>query len=154
MIKAARLFVMTFGFFLCSILAFSQNADFSGTWVLNFEKSKLEDMPEGLTGSIFKIKHDGDKVKLTLYHLFGERRRKISFKMLADGKTRRVKLIFKGKLEKKDPGLQATLLRKDFLNIVNYRFGVTQNELVADEVFTGKPRDHHSVWIFDRENLK
>jgi hypothetical protein len=42
-------------------------------------------------------------------------------------------------------------VRKDFLNVVHYKFGASQNELIADEVFTGKPRDHHSVWVFDRE---
>ena len=44
--------------------------------------------------------------------------------------------------------------RKNYLNIVEYTFGQNQNELVADEVFTGKPRDHHSIWVFDREVAK
>ena len=44
--------------------------------------------------------------------------------------------------------------RKNFLNIVNYKFGANENELIADEVFTGRPRDHHSVWVFDREMVK
>jgi hypothetical protein len=138
-------------FSLSSIMAFSQPGNFTGTWVLNLDKSKLEDPAEGLTGSIFKIRQDGDRFKLKIYHLFGEKKRKIGFKMLADGKQRRVKLIFKGKLEKKEDGLLVTLVRKDFLNIVHYKFGASQDELVANEVFTGKPRDHHSVWVFDRE---
>jgi hypothetical protein len=47
--------------------------------------------------------------------------------------------------------LQATLWRKNFLNIVNYKFGSNQNEFIADEVFTGRPKNHHSIWVFDRE---
>jgi hypothetical protein len=74
--------------------------------------------------------------------------------MQADGKTRRVKLIFKGKLEQKENGLQATMWRKNYLNIVNYKFGVNQNELIADEVYTGRPKNHHSIWVFDKEVLK
>lgn len=74
--------------------------------------------------------------------------------MLADGRTRRVKILFKGKLEKKENSLQATLWRKDFRNIVNYKYGNSENELVADEVFTGKPQDHHSIWVFSREIQK
>ena len=74
--------------------------------------------------------------------------------MLADGKTRKVKIIFKGKLEQKENGLQVTMWRKNYLNIVNYKFGITQNELIADEVFTGKPKNHHSIWVFDREITK
>ena len=71
--------------------------------------------------------------------------------MVADGKTRRVKILFKGKLERKENNLQATLWRKNFLNIVNYKFGNSQNEFIADEVLTSKPNNHHNIWFFDRE---
>jgi hypothetical protein len=130
---------------------FTQKPDYTGTWVLNLEKSNLESRPEGLTSSIFIIKQAGDKFKLTRYHISGEKKDKISFKMKADGKTRKIKLLFKGKLEWKGHNLQATLWRKNFLNIVNYKFGNNQNEFVADEVFTGHPKDHHNIWVFDRE---
>ena len=131
---------------------FAQNPNYTGTWVLNLEKSKLESRPGGLTGSLFIIKQRGDKFKLTRYHIFGEKKKKISFKMKADGKTRRVKMLFKGKLEWKENILHATLWRKNFLNIVNYKFGNNQNEFIADEVFTGNPKNHHNIWVFDRDD--
>jgi hypothetical protein len=133
---------------------FGQASNFSGTWILNFEKSKLEDKTDGLTGQIFIIKQEGDKFSLKIFHIYGDKKKKIGFRMLADGKTRRLKIIFKGKLEHKENGLQATMWRTNYLNIVNYRFGTNQNEFIADEVFTGKPKNHHSIWIFDREVLK
>ena len=133
---------------------FGQVPNFSGTWKLNFEKSKLEDNSDGLTGQLFVIKQDGNKFSLKIYHIYGDKTKKIGFKMQADGKTRKVKLIFKGKLEQKENGLQATLWRKNYLNIVNYKFGVNQNELIADEVYTGRPKNHHSIWVFDKEVLK
>jgi hypothetical protein len=74
--------------------------------------------------------------------------------MIADGKTRRVKILFKGKLELKESCLQATMWRKNYLNSVNYKFGTNQNEFIADEVFTGRPKDHHSIWVFDRDVAK
>ncbi len=74
--------------------------------------------------------------------------------MVADGKTRRIKILFRGKLEGKDNHLQATLWRKYFLNIVNYEFGSSDNEFIADEVFAGKSKNHHSVWVFDWELSK
>jgi hypothetical protein len=138
--------------FNSSILA--QSPNFSGTWVLNFEKSKLEDRNDKLTGQLFIIRQEGDKFSLKIYHLYGAKKKKIGFKMLADGKTRRVKILFKGKLEKKERSLQATMWRKNYLNSVNYKFGTNQNELIADEVFTGRPKDHHSIWVFDREVAK
>ncbi|MEQ8531383.1 MAG: hypothetical protein RIB86_06010, partial [Imperialibacter sp.] len=107
--------------------------------------------PDGLTSSVFVIKQEGDKFKLTRYHIFGDKKKKISFKMTADGKTRPVKILFKGKLENKENSLLATLWGKNFSNIVNYKNGDTQNEFIADEVFTGLPQNHHNIWVFDRE---
>ena len=132
---------------------FAQTSNFTGTWVLNFEKSKLDksDNLNGLTGQIFIIKQDRNKFSLKIYHIYGDKKKKIGFRMLADGKTRRVKVLFKGKLEQKESSLQATMWRKNYLNSVNYKFGTNKNELVADEVFTGRPKDHHSIWVFDRE---
>lgn len=135
---------------------FAQRPNFTGTWVLNFQKSKLDttDNLNGLTGQIFVIKQVDNEFSLKIYHIYGDKKRKIGFKMTADGKARRVKIIFKGKLEQKDNSLQATMWRKNYLNSVNYKFGTNQNELVADEVFTGRPKEHHSIWVFDREVAK
>jgi hypothetical protein len=138
-------------FFLFPEQILAQKVDYTGTWVLNLEKSKLESRPKGLTSSVFLIKQDSDKFKLTRYHIFGDKKKKISFKMVADGKTRRIKLLFKGKLEKKENTLQATLWKKNFLNIVNYEFGANQDEFIADEVMKSKTNNHHNIWIFDRE---
>lgn len=149
--KRKMLFTLV-GLILFQLQIFAQPPNYSGTWRLNFEKSKLEHRPNGLTSSVFVIQQEGNSFKLTRYHIFGEKKRKISFKMLADGKTRRIKLLFKGKLEKKENSLLATLWRKNFLNIVDYKFGANQNEFIADETFTGRPQNHHNIWVFDREN--
>lgn len=147
--------MLLLGFVLQSQI-FAQSPNFTGTWVLNFQKSELDttDNLNGLTGQVFVIKQVDNKFNLKIYHIYGDKKRKIGFKMTADGKTRRIKIIFKGKLELKENSLQATMWRKNYLNSVNYKFGATQNELVADEVFTGRPKDHHSIWVFDREVVK
>ena len=146
-----KILLTLLGSFVYQSQILAQTPNYTGTWVLNLEKSTLEYPPKGLTSSVFIIKQEGNKFRLTLYHVFGDKKKKISFKMIADGKTRKVKILFKGKLEQKENNLQATLWRKNFLNVVNYKFGNTQNEFVADEVFTGKPQDHHNIWVFDRE---
>ncbi len=150
-----KLLLLLLGFVLQSQI-FAQSPNFTGTWVLNFQKSELDttDNLNGLTGQVFVIKQVDNKFSLKIYHIYGDKKRKIGFKMTADGKTRRIKLIFKGKLEQKENSLQATMWRKNYLNSVSYKFGATQNELVADEVFTGRPKDHHSIWVFDREVVK
>jgi hypothetical protein len=152
--KKIKILLTILGFFVCQSQTFAQKPNFTGTWVFNFEKSKFEFGPEGLTSSLFIIKQDADNFKLTRTHVYGEKKNKLSFKMIADGKTRRVKILFRGKLEWKENNLQATLWRKNFSNIVNYKFGNSPNEFIADEVFTGYPKNHHTIWVFDRENSK
>ena len=152
--EITKLLLATFILISFKSSTFGQVPNFSGTWKLNFEKSKLEDNSDGLTGQLFVIKQEGNKFSLKIYHIYGDKTKKIGFKMQADGKTRGVKLIFKAKLEQKENGLQATLWRKNYLNIVNYKFGINQNELIADEVYTGRPKNHHSIWVFDKEVLK
>jgi hypothetical protein len=139
------------GILICQSQVFSQTSNFSATWVLNFEKSNLEFRPQGLTNVLFIIRQEGNKFKLTRYQIFADKKKKISFKMIADGRIRRVKILFKGKLEQKENSLQATLWRKNFLNIVDYKFGDNQNQFVADEVFKGRPQNHHNIWVFDRK---
>ena len=139
------------GLFIYQPQFFAQTPNYSGTWNLNFEKSSLEDRSEGLTGSVFIIEQKGNKFKLTRYHIYGDKKKKISFKMAADGKTRKVKMLFKCKLEKKENSFLATIWRKNFSNIVNYKFGNNQDELIADEVFISKHSKHHNIWVFDRE---
>lgn len=131
----------------------AQAPDLSGTWVLNFEKSKLDktDNNKGLTGQVFIIRQNGNTFNLKIIHQYGDKKKKIGFRMLADGKTRRLKLLFKGKLEQNGNSLHAIMWRKHYHNSVHYTFGSTENELVADEIFTGRPKDHHSIWVFDRQ---
>lgn len=135
---------------LAGTLAFAQKPDFTGTWVLNLQKSVLQHEKETFTGSTFIIRQEGDRIRLTRYHHFGKKKNRLRFKMTADGKTRKVKLFFKGKLAWEGNELLSTLWRKNFLNVVRYKFGVDSNEFIADEVFTGYPQDHHNIWVFDR----
>lgn len=137
-----------------SVLSFAQQPNYSGKWILDMEKSILQSKPDGLTGSIFLIQQSGQTLKLVRYHIAGEKLRKIGFKMHADGRTRRIKILFKGKLEWQENKLKASLWRKNFSNIVTYSFGADQNEFIADEVFHGLPKDHHNIWVFRRVSEK
>jgi hypothetical protein len=151
MMNRIALLLMIVGFLVGHSQAFAQRPDFTGTWILNLEKSKLESQPAGMTSSIFIIKQDGNKFKLTRYHVFGGKKKKLNLNMLADGETRRLKLFFKSKLEWKENNLRASIWRKNFSNIVTYKFGKTQNEFVAEEVFKNKSNNHHNIWVFDKE---
>jgi len=146
-----KTFLAILGLFCCQLQASAQRPNFAGSWHVNLEKSRLAHKANGLTGSVFIIKQSGDMFCLTRYHLFGAKRKRISFKMEADGKTRRVKILFKAKLVWKENSLHSTLWRRNFSNIVQYTLGSNQNELIADEVFSSRVNNHHNIWIFDRE---
>jgi hypothetical protein len=60
---------------------FAKTPDFTGTWVLNFEKSNLDktDNLKGLTGQIFVIKQADNKFALKIYHLYGDKKKENRF---------------------------------------------------------------------------
>lgn len=147
-----KILLTVFSLIVCQLQLFAQTPNYTGTWVLNLEKSKLEDKSDGLTGSIFIIKQNGDKFRLKRYHIYGDKKKKIGFKMVADGRIRRVKILFKGKLEWEGNNLKAKIYRNGFSNVVTYKFGDNQNEFIADEVFIGRPKDYHNHWVFDKQN--
>ncbi|MFN8344104.1 MAG: hypothetical protein U0X91_03835 [Spirosomataceae bacterium] len=134
---------------------FSQTPDYSGTWLLNREKSKLgSEGSKTLTNSIFIIEQRGDKFTLTRYHVYDAKKKKLKIKMTADGKARKMKLLFNGKLEWLGDSLRASVWRKNFSNIVCYKFGENTNEFIADEVFKAGTQHYHNYWVFARETKK
>ena len=139
------------GLFFYQSQIFAQTPNYSGTWVLNNEKSKIQSRPDGMTSSIFIIKQRGNDFSLTIHHVFGNQQDTIVIKMLSDGKTRKVLNVLDGKLERKEDGLHITLWKKDFLDKVTYKFGEDKNEFIADEILVSDSDNHHNIWIFNRD---
>lgn len=132
--------------------AFTQKPDYSGTWVLNLEKSKLTSPRSAkITQAVFIIEQQGDKFTLRRYHYMGDKKRKLKIKMTADGRQRKVKLLFNGKAEWIADNLRATLWNKGFSNVVNYSFGSIPDEFIADETFSSSKTNYHNYWVFDRK---
>lgn len=151
MTKIISLIFITVSVFSCNqVLA--QKPDYTGTWVLNLEKSTLQsEKAKKITKAIFIIKQNGDQFTLTRYHFFGEKKKKIRFKMTADGSTSSVKLLFKGKAEWLSDNLRAAIWNKGFSNIVNYILNDNKDELTADETFASSSLNYHNYWVFDKE---
>ena len=149
-----RILLIVLGLFICQSQILAQTPNYTGTWVLNNEKSKIQSRPDGMTSSIFIIKQKGNDFSLTIHHIFGNQQDTIVIKMLSDGKTRKVLNVLQGKLERRKDGLHITLWKKDFLDKVNYKFGNNKNEFIADEVLTSDSDNHHNIWVFDREISK
>ncbi len=133
---------------------FAQSSDYSGTWVLNKEKSKIPSWPTGMTSTVFIIKQEGDNFQLTIHHISGTKQDTIIIKLIADGATRKVLGVLDGKLERINGGLHAELWKNDFSDKVTYTFGKDSNEFIADEVLVSKTDNHHNIWVFDRDLSK
>lgn len=146
-----KILLALIGLFFCQSLIFAQTPNYSGTWVLNNDRSKIQSRPDGMTSSIFIVKQKGNDFSLTIHHVFGNQQDTIVIKMLSDGKTRKVLSVLDGKLERKKDGLHITLWKKGFLDKVTYKFGKDKNEFLADEVLVSDSDNHHNIWVFDRE---
>jgi hypothetical protein len=152
--KNIKTILIILGLLFLKLHLVAQIPNYTGTWVLNNEKSEIQSRPDGMTSAVFIIKQVEYDFSLTIHHIFGDKKDTIVIKMPSDGKTRQVLNTFKGKLEQKESYLQITLWKKDFLDIVKYKFGQNKNQFIADEVLTSDSDNHHNIWIFDRKISK
>jgi len=146
--KNIKTILIILGLLFLKLHLVAQIPNYTGTWVLNNEKSEIQSRPDEMTSSVFIIKQVGNEFSLTIHHIFGDKKDTIVIKMPSDGNTRQVLNTFKGKLEQKESYLQITLWKKDFLDIVKYKFGQNKNQFIADEVLTSDSDNHHNIWIF------
>jgi hypothetical protein len=148
-----KLLLTVLGILLCQTTVFSQKPDYSGIWKINLQKSKFEaKWADGLTDGEFKIIQSGNKFKWSRYFITNGKKTKMGLNLKADGKVRRIKfLLFKSKLEWQGDNLKAKIYRKGFSDVVYYKFGETENELVIDEVFVGRPQDYHNHYVLAKQ---
>ena len=147
-------FLLTvFAFLLCQTQVFSQKPNYSGTWKINLQKSKFEaKWTNGLTDGEFKIIQAGDKFKWSRYFIIKGKKSKMRLNMIADGKVRRKKFfLFKTKLDWQGGTLKVKIWRNGFSDVVEYRFGENENELIIDEVFVGRPQDYHNHYVLEKQ---
>ena len=141
-----------FGLFFCQFQTYAQKVNYTGTWKINLQKSKFEaKWTDGMTEGEFNITQIGDKFKWARYFIIKEKRSKMKFNLIADGKVRRKKFfLFKTKLEWQGDNLRVKIYRNGFSDVVDYKFGETKNELLIDEVFVGRPQDYHNHYVLDK----
>ncbi len=104
------------------------------------------------TDGEFKIIQDGDKFKWSRYFIIKGKKSSIRLNMIADDKVRRKKFfLFKTKLEWRGDNLRVKIWRNGFSDVVEYKFGETENELIIDEVFVGRPQDYHNHYVLEKQ---
>jgi hypothetical protein len=129
--------------------------DFSGTWIFNLEKSKLESSPP--TKSVFVIEHQEPNFKLTRTHTRGERSNTLSFEVTTDGKEVYEKkgnwetwtrLYWLG--EELVLDMKMAFRGEEGTNIVHYQLIDGGATFVAAEWYHMRGQNHHNLWVFDR----
>lgn len=132
--------------------------DFSGKWVLNLGKSKLE-VQEKIERASFTIDHRDPAFHFSRVFVVGGNKDALSYDLTTDGKEKVVKepgrtttsrltwdgdvLVLDERIVLKD-GREAT-------NVVRYSLQDGGRTLIAEEKFRGPFRKHDNLWIADRE---
>ncbi len=148
----------------CGLLAVAwmpaqQKPDFSGDWVLNKARTRLQfpDITAIDRGSM-EIEREGTAFKFKRVFVIGLEKDIFSYELTADGKETTTKegkrrivsksywdgdaLVYDTKIDA--PGGDAT-------NVVHYRLIEGGQVLEAEEHFRGPKHQHDNVWIFDRK---
>ena len=129
--------------------------DFSGVWIFNPDKSRLE-MTAPVT-STFWIEHDEERFKLTRTHVWEGRWDTLGFEATTDGRVHYDKSAF-SESWKSLSWLEDELVLNMRLgsggdegtNVVHYRLEDAGETFVAAEWFHMPGRHHHNLWVFDR----
>ena len=129
--------------------------DFSGTWIFNPQKSRLE-MSTPMK-STFWVEHDDARFKLTRTHVWGERWDTLSLEATTDGEEHHLKTAFSESWTRVSwLGDELVLDMRlgprgeEGTNVVHYRLEDEGRTFIAAEWFHMPGKHHHNLWVFDR----
>ncbi|XCH80224.1 MAG: hypothetical protein WHF31_06055 [Candidatus Dehalobacter alkaniphilus] len=129
--------------------------NFSGSWVLNLEKSKLQSPPP--ESSIFHISHSEQAFSLERTHIINGVPDDFTIDLTTDGVTTRknirgieitARMYWDGESLVSDMIFQQG--KEEAVNIVKYSITDKGQTLVVEEDFTSSEHKHHNRWIFNK----
>jgi len=137
-------------------LAAAEKPGFSGTWMFNAQKSRLQ-VPAMLESGIFTIDHREPVFRFSRVFVIGGREDALSYELTTDGREKIEKLTDRtitSKLHWEDSVLvlqnRIVLLdRREATNTVRYKLLNDGRMLVAEEEFRGPLRKHDNLWVAD-----
>ncbi|HMA53377.1 MAG TPA: hypothetical protein VKT17_02900 [Acidobacteriota bacterium] len=132
--------------------------DFSGTWVYNAAKSKLE-VRFKLESAVFSIDHKEPRFKLSRVFVIGGKEDKLEWAMdtdgreqvtVEDGRTVHSRLYWDGDVLVFDV---RTVLKdgREATNVVRYTLQDGGRTFVAEEKFRGPALQYDNLWVADRK---
>lgn len=129
--------------------------DFSGAWIFNHEKSRLE--MRAPVESTFWIEHDEPTFKLTRTHVWEGRWDTLSFEATTEGDEQHEKSAFSESWKRMSWLGDELVLNMKLgsrgdagTNVVHYRLEDEGQTFIAAEWLHMPGRHHHNLWVFDR----
>ncbi len=129
-----------------------QLPDFSGDWVLNFDKSKLQaSWTSGLTYGNFKIKHKEPNFSLWRTFTINGKEQVVDFELTTNGQEQKGKHKTLWSLSWEKDTLVLVIRRHEMtIDSVRYSLSADRNEFVADERVDIPREQYHNYWVFDK----
>ena len=144
---------------LCTVIAASaEKPDFSGTWVLNLEKTRLQSF-RGLESGEIVIEHAEPRFRFHRAFVIKGKTDSTSWQLTTDGRevvveeggiTRKSRLVWDGNALVLDERLTAK--GGEATNRVRYRLLDGGRTLVAEERFRGSRLSYDNLWVADKRD--
>jgi hypothetical protein len=129
--------------------------NFSGVWILNLEKSKLQSTPPD--SSTFYISHNEQSFSLDRTHIINGLPDHFAIELKTDGTAtemnlRGIDIIAKIYWDKEALVSDMSFRQgnQDATNIVKYSIEDKGQTLIAEEYFSSSEHKHYNRWVFDR----
>ena len=128
-----------------------QLPNFSGDWVLNLNKSKLQaDWTSGIANGIVKIVHNEPNFSFWRSFTIKGEDQVTSYAILTNGQEQKGEYDFIWTLSWKQDTLFLVVRKHETINAVRYYLSANMMELVADEKFDSPNLSYHNYWVFNK----
>lgn len=149
-----RIFLLVFACVEASAAA--EKPDFSGTWIFNAQKSRLQ-VPAMLESGIFTIDHREPVFRFSRVFVIGGREDALSYELTTDGREKIEKLADRTITSRLYWDGDALVLKnrivlldgREAINTVRYKLLNDGRMFVAEEEFRGPLRKHDNLWVAD-----
>jgi len=131
-----------------------QRSDFSGDWILNLNKSKLQaNWATGLTYGNFKIDHQEPNFSLWRTFTIKGKEQVMDFKIPTNGQKQKGKHKTIWSLSWEQDTLVFVVQRHEMtIDSVRYSLSADKKEFIADERVATPRESYYNRWVFDKKS--
>ncbi len=156
--RILRILSVSLAFAAGTAAAAGEKPDYSGTWIFNAQKSRLQ-VPARLDSAVFTIDHREPVFRFSRVFVVRGREDSLSYELTTDNREKVEKLSDRTVTSRLRWDGDALVLQnrivlldgREAINTVRYRMLKNLQTLVAEEEFRGPLRKHDNLWVADRK---